>query len=154
MRSRTLSGPRARDTEGMDHAHPLTDRPAEEAPDARPTRRDAFEHLRAAWYAEHALPEGVFDEVRFGRYPDRGAPAGYLAVTWEEGDAFGAARLSVASADWPLLYRYRDVLRDLASLSNRPVTPADIKEVLAAHGFEDRTETYDAGPLFDPAELS
>lgn len=119
------------------------------------TQIDAFEHFRAAWYGEHHLEEDVFDEVRFGRYPQGGGPAiNFITLRWQAGQAFGAATLSVESADWPLLYRYREVLQELASVSNRPVTPADVTEILKAHEFVDVTEVVDAAPLFDLAEAN
>lgn len=115
---------------------------------------DSFERYSAAWYRDHLLEEGVVDEIRFGPYPERGAPASHISIRWEAGATFGAARLSLLSPDWPLLYKYRELLQELASASNRALTPDDVVEVLLGHGFVDRTERQDAGPLFDPLGVS
>lgn len=116
---------------------------------------NAFEHIRAAWYGDHALEEEVFDEVRFGKYPQNGGPAiTVITLRWQEGKTFGGATLSVESADWPLLYQYREVLQELASVSNRPVTPGDVIEILKGHEFVDVTEVVDFAPLFDLMEAN
>src|SRR5690606_21217367 len=50
------------------------------APEGVPPRvkgamSDSFKCYSAAWYRDHLLEEGVVDEIRFGPYPERGAPA-------------------------------------------------------------------------------
>lgn len=115
---------------------------------------DAFEHFRSAWYGDHHMEADVFDEVRFGRYPKANGPAvSTIAVRWRRDDLAGA-KLLVDSPDWPLLDRYRQVLQELAGVSNRAVTPADVIGVLKDHGFEDRTELVDNVPLFDLVEAN
>ena len=114
---------------------------------------DAYEHFRSAWYGDHHVEDDVFDEVRFGRYSEGGGPAiNSVTVQWRQGQPVGAAQLSVSSADWPLLYQYRKVLQELATVSNRPIAPADVTEILLAHGFLDVTEVVDSAPLFDLLE--
>lgn len=116
---------------------------------------DAYEHFRSAWYGDHHIEDGVFDEVRFGRYPQGGGPAiNSITIRWQQGQALGAAQLNVNSADWPLLYRYREILQELATVSNRPITPGDVTEILLAHGFLDVTEVVDSAPLFDLLEAN
>lgn len=116
---------------------------------------DAFEHFRSAWYGEHHLDDDVFDEVRFGRYPKAGGPpANLITIRWQADTAFGGAKLTIDSADWPLLHQYRQILQELASVSNRAVTPADVVEILMSHSFIDRTEVVDTPPLFDLLEAN
>ena len=111
-------------------------------------RIDGFEHFRAAWYGDHPLDDNLFDEVKFGRYAEGGPAPACLAVRWyRSGTTFGSPRLEADSSDWPLLHRYAHILQELATLSNRDVTPHAVIEVLREQGFEDLTEVS-ATPLF------
>ena len=109
---------------------------------------DGFEHFRAAWYGDHPLDDDLFDEVKFGPYASDGPAPGHLSIRWyRSGTTFGSPRLEVNSPDWPLLNRYAGVLQELATLSNRDVTPNVVIEVLREHQFEDLTEVT-VTPLF------
>lgn len=101
-----------------------------------------FVQLSKTWYAEIIKErKDLVDEFELGFYFPDGSTSGEFRVCWTE--LFGKIVPCLYAYDdgWSALYQFSDVLKKMAEVDGRRITPNKFREILLSSGVEDATQS-------------
>ena len=96
-----------------------------------------------AWYGKLVHERGTIDEIMIGMYHTEGGTTGEFAVKWSIVGSEPTPRLEVFNDAWDALMRFDDLLRWMASVDDKHISPQDFAAALRMLGIRDLTERID-----------
>lgn len=98
-----------------------------------------------SWYGRFLNSVGCCEEIMIGMYADddRGGTSGEFAIRWLHVGGRQVPRLEVFDDGWNALTRFDDLLKWLASVDCRKVTPRQVADALVSMGVKDMTQRDD-----------
>ncbi len=100
-----------------------------------------FVQLSRAWYSKACLVGDTLDEVTMGFYHPDGGTTGEFQIRWIPLGGRDTPLLLAYDDAWSALYRFADVLKQLAWLDGANPSPEDVCALLVKCGIEDATPT-------------
>jgi hypothetical protein len=105
-------------------------------------KKRGFVHLSRAWYGEANLRQVTFiDQINIGLYSDSGQIGGEIVITWCVIGTAVCPRLECFDDAWENLAFFSELIKTMAEVDNKCVTPDKFRELLLSCGFEDMTPT-------------
>ena len=98
-----------------------------------------FIHSGSAWYAS-SMPGPEKDSISIGMYAPDGGTSGEFMIDWVELNGKFVPQLAAFDDAWSALENFTDMLKEMAKLDSKGVTPQKFCEMLKSIGIEDLTE--------------
>lgn len=99
-----------------------------------------FVQVSRAWYGPANLKDNAIkDIVTIGFYYPDGGTSGEFEVVWRRVGKKTIPRLVASDGSWNALYHCRDLLKVMAELDGKNISPGDLSNFLVLLGFEDMT---------------